>query len=197
MQLAAPDPAEVEWRETRCQRLEQALENRNDELRQVEREIGWFTGQIQTAGGEGVGEALACRAATTASFSLEAGAARACSGARRDAAVVAGATVSTCLTEGREYYYAPVRRHLRPFLQHLFPGAELELGDGFEIMGIKRQCAEIVRAPVRRHAGANRSAGETGNGCGYSPSGASSPRSSSMTRWCTATTTAFSGCSMP
>ena len=51
-------------------------------------------------------------------------------------------TVSTCLTEGREHYYAPVRRHLRPFLHDLFPGAELELGDGFAITGIKRQCAE-------------------------------------------------------
>jgi hypothetical protein len=51
-------------------------------------------------------------------------------------------TVSTCLTEGREHYYQPVRRHLRPFLHDLFPGAELELGEGFAITGIKRQRAE-------------------------------------------------------
>jgi len=35
----------------------------------------------------------------------------------------------------REHYYEPVRRHLRPFLNDLFPGAELELGDGFAITG--------------------------------------------------------------
>jgi recombinational DNA repair ATPase RecF len=51
-------------------------------------------------------------------------------------------TVAECLKEGREHYYAPVRRHLRPFLHDLFPGAELELGDGFAITGIKRQRTE-------------------------------------------------------
>jgi recombinational DNA repair ATPase RecF len=35
-----------------------------------------------------------------------------------------------------------VRRHLRPFLNDLFPGAELELGDGFAIAGIKRDRPE-------------------------------------------------------
>jgi hypothetical protein len=50
--------------------------------------------------------------------------------------------VMYCLTEGREHYHAPVRRHLRPFLNDLFPGAELELGDGFAIAGIKRQRIE-------------------------------------------------------
>ena len=35
-----------------------------------------------------------------------------------------------------------MRRHLRPFLHDLFPGAELELGDGFAITAIKRQRTE-------------------------------------------------------
>ena len=51
-------------------------------------------------------------------------------------------TISACLTEGRQHYYEPVRRHLRPFLNDLFPGAELELGDGFAITGIKRDRPE-------------------------------------------------------
>jgi len=38
--------------------------------------------------------------------------------------------------------HEPVRRHLRPFLNDLFPGAELELGDGFAIAGIKRDRPE-------------------------------------------------------
>ena len=50
--------------------------------------------------------------------------------------------VSSCMTEGRNRYYVPVRRHLRPFLNDLFPGAELELGDGFAITGITRQRTE-------------------------------------------------------
>ena len=55
----AADATEIERREARCQRLEQALENRKNDLIELEREIGRLTGQIQTAGGDGVGEALA------------------------------------------------------------------------------------------------------------------------------------------
>jgi tetrahydromethanopterin S-methyltransferase subunit G len=55
----SPDAAEVERRELRCQRLEQALENHHGELMQLGRDIGRLTGQIQAAGGDGVGEAHA------------------------------------------------------------------------------------------------------------------------------------------
>ena len=44
--------------------------------------------------------------------------------------------------ESRRHYHEPVRRHLRPFLNDLFPGAELELGEGFSIDGIRRGRAE-------------------------------------------------------
>jgi recombinational DNA repair ATPase RecF len=51
-------------------------------------------------------------------------------------------TVSDCLAEGRERYCEPVRRNLHPYLNDLFPGAELELGDGFTIAGMKRSRSE-------------------------------------------------------
>src|SRR6202041_3132089 len=54
-------------------------------------------------------------------------------------------TVGGCLAEGRERYYKPVRRHLHPYLNDLFPGAELELGDGFTITGIKRSRSESLK----------------------------------------------------
>ena len=47
-------------------------------------------------------------------------------------------TVDLCLAEGQELYDAPIRRHLRPFLCDLFPGAELQFGDGFGIESLKR-----------------------------------------------------------
>jgi chromosome segregation ATPase len=138
LRLTVPDPAEIERRQMRCDRLEQALANRNEELMQLEREVGHLSGQIQTAGGEGVGEALA--AAQEQRLLAEREYARieervAMLRLLRD-------TVAECLKEGQEHYYAPVRRHLRPFLHDLFPGAELELGDGFAITGIKRERAE-------------------------------------------------------
>jgi energy-coupling factor transporter ATP-binding protein EcfA2 len=135
---AAPDSIEIERREARCQRLEQAIENQNNELMDLQRDIGRLSGQIQAAGGDGVGEALAAAQEQRAM-------------AERDLRRVQGRVamlqllcdvVSSCMTEGRNRYYVPVRRRLRPFLNDLFPGAELELGDGFAITGITRQRTE-------------------------------------------------------
>lgn len=133
-----PDAAEIERREVRSQRLEQALENRKNDLIQLEREIGRLTGQIQTAGGDGVGEA---RAAAREQRTV---AEREHSRIQERAAtlLLLRDTISSCLTEGREHYYEPIRKHLRPFLHDLFPGAELELGDDFAITGIKRDRSE-------------------------------------------------------
>jgi DNA repair exonuclease SbcCD ATPase subunit len=141
VQQTAPDAAEIERREVRCQRLEQALENRNAELMQLERDIGRLTGQIQAAGGDGVGEAHA--AAQEQRILAEREYARI---QERIATLqLLRDTVSGCLAEGRERYYEPVRRHLHPYLNDLFPGAELELGDGFTITGMKRSRSESFK----------------------------------------------------
>ena len=133
-----PDAAEIERREARCQRLEQALENRQSDLIDLEREIGRLTGQIQTAGGDGVGEILAAAQEQRALAERE----RSRIEERAATLKLLRDTVAGCLTEGREHYYEPVRKHLRPFLNDLFPGAEIELGDGFAINGIKRDRSE-------------------------------------------------------
>ena len=137
----APDAAEIERRELRCQRLEQALENHNAELMQLERDIGRLTGQIQAAGGDGVGEAHA--AAEEQRLLAE----RECARLQERIATLRllRDTVGGCLAEGRERYYEPVRRHLRPYLNDLFPGAELELGDGYTITGMKRSRSESFK----------------------------------------------------
>ncbi len=135
---AAPDLAEIERRETRCKRLEQALANRADELRQLERDIGRLTGQIQSAGGDGVGENLALAQEQRLLAERECARIQ----ARVASLQLLRDTIARCLAEGREQYYGPVRRHLRPFLDDLFPGSELELGDDFAIAGIKRHRSE-------------------------------------------------------
>ncbi|WP_342723991.1 hypothetical protein AAFG07_33610 [Bradyrhizobium sp. B097] len=134
----APGADEIERRQARFDRLEQAATNRNDELRQLERDIGRLTGQIQTAGGDGVGEASA------AAEEQRAIAERYCAQLQERVAVLRllRDTISACLTEGRDRYHEPVRRNLQPFLNDLFPGAELELGDDFAVTGIRRERAE-------------------------------------------------------
>jgi uncharacterized protein YhaN len=137
----APDTNEIERRQSRYNRLEQALINRNDEIRQLERDIGRATGQIQTAGGDGVGEALA------AAEQQRAIAEHHCAQLQERVATLKllRDTISACLTEGRQRYFEPVRRHLQPFLNDLFPEAELELGNGFVITGIKRDRPEAFK----------------------------------------------------
>jgi hypothetical protein len=141
VQQTAPDAAEIERRELRCQRLEQARDNHNAELMQLERDIGRLTGQIQAAGGDGVGEAYA--AAEEQRLLAE----RECARLQERIATLRllRDTVGGCLAEGRERYYEPVRRHLRPYLNDLFPGAELELGDDFTITGVKRSRSESFK----------------------------------------------------
>lgn len=134
----AADAAEIERRDARCRRLQQALENRKNDLIALERESGRVTGQIQTAGGDGIGEALATAQEKRALAEREL--------ARIEERIATlkllRDTIAGCLTEGRERYYEPVRRHLRPYLNDLFPGSELELGDDFAITGIRRDRAE-------------------------------------------------------
>jgi uncharacterized protein YhaN len=141
VQQRAPDLAETERRELRCARLEKALENHNAELISLERDIGRLTGQIQAAGGDGVGEA---HAAAQAQCRL---AERECDRIDERIATLQllRDTVGDCLAEGRDRYYEPVRRHLRPYLNDLFPGAELELGEGFAITGMKRARSESFK----------------------------------------------------
>ena len=137
----APDLAESERRELRCSRLEKALENRNAELMSLERDIGRLTGQIQAAGGDGVGEAHA------AALEQRRLAERECDRIEDRVATLQllRDTMGDCLAEGRDRYYEPVRRHLRPYLNDLFPGAELELGEGFTIAGMKRTRSESFK----------------------------------------------------
>ncbi|UQE03552.1 AAA family ATPase [Bradyrhizobium japonicum] len=137
----APDLAEAERRELRCSRLEKALENRNAELMSLERDIGRLTGQIQAAGGDGVGEAHA------AALEQRRLAERECDRIEDRVATLQllRDTMGDCLAEGRDRYYEPVRRHLRPYLNDLFPGAELELGEGFTIAGMKRTRSESFK----------------------------------------------------
>jgi uncharacterized protein YhaN len=135
---AAPDAVEIERREARCQRLNQALKNQNNELMELQCDIGRLNGQIQAAGGDGIGEALAVAQEQRALAERELARVQ----ERVATLQLLRDVISSCMTEGRDRYYEPVRRHLRPFLNDLFPGAELELGDRFAIMGVKRQRTE-------------------------------------------------------
>lgn len=130
----APSQEEVERRRIRVDRLERSLIGHRSRLDSLEREIANLEGQIQNAGGDGLGEKVkALRDEADLTFrEIER------HNARVAMLTLLKETIESCYKEQRDRLHAPLRRHLHPFLNDVFPSAELELGDGFSIAGIKR-----------------------------------------------------------
>jgi len=118
----------------RAERLKRASENRARDIGDLRERIATLTGQVQTAGGDGLGERVA---------ELQAESALALSEAERqieraNVLQLLRNVVETAYEKRREQLNAPLYRHLRPFLQDVFPQAEIALGDGFSVEGLKR-----------------------------------------------------------
>jgi uncharacterized protein YhaN len=137
--MLAPDADELERRENRCKRLREQRDNRTRRLQDLKTEVATLETHIQIAGGDGLGETLGATREQ-----LELATREVARISRRIAALrLLKDTIAEALTEGQERYFEPVRRHLKPFLNDLFPGAELQLAEGFEIAGIKREQEEL------------------------------------------------------
>ena len=130
----APPQEEMERRGIRVERLERSLTSHKSRLDSLEKEIANLEGQIQSAGGDGLGEKVqALREGTDLAFrDIER------HNARVAMLTLLKETIEACYKEQRDRLHAPLRRHLQPFLNDVFPSAELELGDGFSIAGIRR-----------------------------------------------------------
>jgi polyhydroxyalkanoate synthesis regulator phasin len=130
----APSQEELERRTLRADRLKSALENQRTRLASLEREIAHLEGQIQSAGGDGLGEKVEelrqIRDLTEREVEKYKG--------RVEMLLLLRAIIETCYKEQRDRIHAPLRRHLKPFLSDIFPAAEIELGDGFTIAGFRR-----------------------------------------------------------
>lgn len=130
----APSAEELERRQTRVARLQTALENQRTRLGTLDREIANLEGQIQNAGGDGLGEKIEELRQARELAEREVNKHK----DRVETLTLLKETIETCYTEQRDRLNAPLRRHLQPLLNDVFPAAELELGDGFSIAGIKR-----------------------------------------------------------
>lgn len=130
----APSAEELERRQTRVARLQTALENQRTRLGTLDREIANLEGQIQNAGGDGLGEKIEELRQARELAEREVNKHK----DRVETFTLLKETIETCYTEQRDRLNAPLRRHLQPLLNDVFPAAELELGDGFSIAGIKR-----------------------------------------------------------
>lgn len=130
----APSPDHIEQLESRVRRGEQALDNHAKQLAAIGAEIGQLEGRIQSRGGEGLGEKAAALEEEHALAKREAERIR----ARAECLALLRQTVESCYEEQREQLQAPIRKRLQPFLNDLFPKAELTLDESFAIQRIVR-----------------------------------------------------------
>ena len=133
-QSQTPEDGEIERLQARVSRLELALRGQQDKVEKLGVRIAHLEGEVQVAGGDGLGE----RAATLKLQQEMAEAEEARLGERVEVLKLLQSTVKACHERRREQLNAPLRRHLKPFLHDVFPKAEIEMGDNFAIAGLAR-----------------------------------------------------------
>jgi DNA repair exonuclease SbcCD ATPase subunit len=134
MKQQAPEPDAIDRLRMRCDRLRAALANRAREAESLREKIAHLEGQVQIAGGDGLGE----RVAELKSELLIAHAEHERLKERIEVLRLLKLTVEQSYARRREQLSAPLRRHLKPFLDDVFPQAELEFGDDFVVSALRR-----------------------------------------------------------
>ena len=133
-QAQAPGEGEAERLRARVERFSTAIRTRTDETDRLRQKIARLEGEIQSAGGDGLGERAALlkiqQELATAEAQRQAERAEVLSHLRN--------TVEQCYARRREQLNAPLRRHLKPYLNDVFPEADVELGENFAISGLTR-----------------------------------------------------------
>ena len=130
----APEGA-LEDLERRIAELRQTLDARNAALRQGELAIERLRARIQALAGGGLDERLAV--ARRRFDELE----RECAKYRGEVEVLELLlrVLRDAEREAKERYVGPLVRRIRPYLEALFPGADLEMDEAFRIAAVARQ----------------------------------------------------------
>lgn len=133
-QRQAPTDEKIEGFRSQVQKLKQDQKDRHSKIEELNTAIARLEGGIESTGGDGLGEKeqtfreqrdLVCREVKRHK--------------RRIATLgLLAETIEDCRRERRERLHAPLLEHLQPFLHDVFPSAELKLGDGFAVEGLKR-----------------------------------------------------------
>ena len=135
-QMQRDQPADtVEGMDARIKRLDQAGTSRHDRVRRLREEIAGLAARIAHDEGEGLEEQIATVERRWDDLLGEQGA------LQREVAVLTllRDTLAGAEREARERYVAPVLRRVTPYLQGLFPGVEVGLGDDLQVTKLTRQ----------------------------------------------------------
>lgn len=121
--------------EARISRLEKALQDRRDKRTDLKEKIAGFRSHVEALEGAGLDEAIQqqereVELAEEQLWRYE-----------REVAVLSLllTTLRSAETEAKERYLSPVLKRVRPYLQLLFPGAEITIDENLHIVGVVRQ----------------------------------------------------------
>lgn len=134
LRAKAPDAQRLVDLETRAQRFKSAIDNHLQRIANVEGDINRLEGAIRREGGEGLGERVQILRDERDLAQRDADRIR----ARVQALKLLRDAIRQCYEEQREYLQKPIRRHLQPFLDDVFPNAELTLDESFNIERFSR-----------------------------------------------------------
>ena len=119
----------------RIGRLERALEDRRDKRAKLKERIAGLKSHVEAAEGAGLDEAIEEKARELELTEEEKG--------RQDREVQVLSLLLSTLRgaeqEAKEQYLSPVLRRVQPYLQLLFPGAEIRIDENLHITGVVRE----------------------------------------------------------
>jgi hypothetical protein len=121
--------------QTRIERYEKALANRQHAIRQLREEIAGLRARITQEGGNGLDEQIAAAERQHDALAQEEAA---CARETRILRLLLDALVAA-ERETKERYLAPVIRRVTPYLRTLFPGADISCDDTLRITGLTRE----------------------------------------------------------
>jgi DNA repair exonuclease SbcCD ATPase subunit len=121
--------------EARIGRLEKALQDRRDKRGKLQEQIAGLKSRVEVAEGAGLDEAIRHK-----ERELEL-AEEACGRREREVQVLKLllATLRNAEQEAKGRYLSPVLNRVRPYLQLLFPGAEITIDENLHITGVVRE----------------------------------------------------------
>ena len=121
--------------EARISRLEKALQDRRDKHSELKAKITGFQSHIEALEGAGLDEAIQQKAREVElgeeqlkRYEQE-----------KEVLSLLLSTLRSAESDAKERYLSPVLNRVRPYLQQLFPGAEITIDEDLHIVGVVRQ----------------------------------------------------------
>ena len=121
--------------EARTARLEKAIQERRDKLGNLKEKIAGLRSHVEALEGAGLDEAIQKKVRELELHSEEH------RRSEREVRVLSllMSTLRTAEQEAKERYLSPVLNRIRPYLQLLFPGAEIAIDEDLRIVGVVRE----------------------------------------------------------